>query len=92
MLAAIRDRRVQQKIRERIDHLRQDAEKLGKPLGDELTGYRCLRAVGQRYRIIYRIDGARVIVSVVAVGLRREGSRDDIYVLARRLVKLGLLG
>ncbi len=53
MLEAIQDRRVRDKIRDRIDGLAQEPEKQGKPLTGELTGYRSLRAVGQRYRVIY---------------------------------------
>jgi len=91
MLKHISDRRVQEKIRERIDGLAVDPDKQGKPLTDELAGYRSLRAVGQRYRIIYRVERGRVLVLVVAVGIRKEGSRRDIYTLARRLIRLHLL-
>ena len=91
MLGAIQDRRVQEKIRERIEHLREDPEKQGKPLGGELEGLRTVRAVGQRYRILYRIQQDLVIVVIVAVGIRQEGSKRDVYALARKLVRLGLL-
>ena len=92
MLEGISDRRIQEKIRDRIDGLAQEPEKQGKPLVDELAGFRSLRAAGQRYRILYRVDRDRVLVLVVAVGIRKQGSRVDIYALARRLVRLGLLG
>ena len=92
MLQDISDRRIRDKIRERIDELVEDAEKQGKSLGDELDGYRSVRAVGQRYRIIYRIEGDKVLVVVVAVGIRKEGDKKDIYRLAQRLIRLGLLG
>jgi mRNA interferase RelE/StbE len=91
MLENISDRRVRQKIQERIDGLAQEPEKQGKPLAEELAGYRSLRAVGQRYRIIYSIKQQRVVVIVMAVGLRRQGSRSDIYQLAKKLVRLGLV-
>lgn len=90
MLEAIRDRRVRQSLRDRIDALRDDPEKQGKPLVGELAGFRSLRAVGQRYRIIYRVESERVVVFVVAVGMRREGSKSDIYALARKLLRLRL--
>ena len=90
-LAEIRDRRILARIRDRIDGLSIDPEKQGKPLGDDLRGYRSLRAVGQRYRILYRVDRQTVTVSVAAVGLRKEGDRHDIYASARRLLRLGLL-
>lgn len=90
-LLAITDRRVQGKIRDRIDGLARDPEKQGKPLRDELKGLRSLRAVGQRYRIIYRVEQKKILVMVVALGLRREGDRADIYALAQRLLKAGLV-
>ncbi len=91
MLAGIADRRIQEKIRDRIDGLASEPEKQGKPLTGELFGYRSLRAVGQRYRIIYRVERARVLVLIIAMGLRREGDRGDIYALARKLLRLRLV-
>lgn len=91
MLEAIQDRRIREKIRDRIDGLAEEPEKQGKPLTGELTGSRSLRAVGQRYRIIYRIEEGKVLVLVMAVGIRKEGSGKDIYALARKLLRLRLL-
>ena len=91
MLAAIKDRRIQEKIREKIDGLARDPDTQGKPLLGELSGFRSVRAAAQRYRIIYRVHQDRVEVLVVAIGLRREGHREDIYRLAQRLLRLKLL-
>lgn len=91
MLGAISDQRVREKIKEAIDDLAQDPEKRGKPLIGDLTGYRCIRAVGQRYRIIYSVDRNRVLVLVIALGLRKEGSKKDIYELAKKLIKQKLV-
>ena len=91
MLEDISDRRVREKLRDAIDRLAEYPELRGKPLGDDLAGYRSVRAVGQRYRIIYRVERAIVTVVVVAAGIRKEGNRRDIYALAQRLFKLGLL-
>lgn len=91
MLENISDRRVQERIRERIDGLVQEPGKQGKPLFADLAGFRSLRAVGQRYRIIYQIQEETVIVIVLAVGLRKQGSSKDIYQLAKKLLKLGLV-
>lgn len=76
-----------EKIRQRIDGLTQEPEKKGKPLSADLAGFRSLRAVGQRYRIIYQVQEERVIVVVMAVGLRRQGSSRDIYQLAKKLLR-----
>ena len=91
MLAEISDRRIQQMIRERIDALKDEPEKQGKPLSGDFVGHRSVRAVGQRYRIVYRVESRRVVVEIVALGLRNEGDRRDIYEVARRLLKLKLV-
>ena len=91
LLQDITDRRVREKILERIDELKQDPDLQGKPLCGELKDFRSVRAVGQRYRIIYSADQGQVMVLVVAAGIRKEGDRHDIYALAQRLLKLGLL-
>ena len=90
-LEAIADRRIKEQIRQRINGLAQVPEQQGKPLKGELAGFRSLRAVGQRYRIIYRVERARILVVVVAVGLRKEGDRNDIYRLAQKLLRVGLI-
>ncbi|MSV34910.1 MAG: type II toxin-antitoxin system RelE/ParE family toxin [Bryobacterales bacterium] len=91
MVREISDRRVQEKILERMTALANDPELQGKPLDDDLAGYRSIRAVGQRYRIVYRVERSNVTVVVVAAGIRKDGSRDDIYRVAAKLIRLGLL-
>src|SRR5713226_6646911 len=90
-LAAISDTRVRENISRRINRLDHDSEKQGKPLSDELAGYRSIRAIGQRYRIIYKVEAEQVVVVVVTIGIRREGDKKDVYELAQRLARLGLL-
>jgi mRNA interferase RelE/StbE len=87
MLKGIRDKRIQELLLKRIHELAENPDKLGKPLLEELAVFRSIRAVGQRYRIIYAIDKEKVIVVVVGMGLRKEGSRDDIYRLLRKLIR-----
>jgi len=91
LLSDISDRRIREKIGTVIDRLSEDPDKQGKSLLGELSGLRSIRAVGQRYRIIYQIRGDEIVVVIVAVGIRRDGARDDIYNLAKKLFKLGLL-
>lgn len=91
MLARVEDRRLQEAIGKRIDGLAQEPEKQGKPLAGDLAGYRSIRAAGQRYRIIYRVERDQVKVLVLALGIRKEGDKGDIYALARRLLRLRLL-
>jgi mRNA interferase RelE/StbE len=90
-LAAITDRRIQEKMKASLRRLEYEPEVQGKPLSDELAGLLSVRAVGQRYRIIYKVDENRVIVFVVALGIRKEGDKKDAYALAKKLARLGLL-
>ena len=91
MLTGITDRRIREKIIAVIDRLAEEPEKQGKAMLGELTGFRSIRAVGQRYRIIYTVKNEEIIVVVVAVGIRRDGARYDIYNLTKKLLRLGLL-
>lgn len=86
MLTAIKDRREQEKLSDRIEKLKSEPEKQGKALVDALAGLRSIRAVGQRYRIIYKIEPAKVLVIVVGVGRRKDGDKRDIYTVLERLI------
>ena len=91
MLKRIADKRVRRKLVERVEALAVEPEKQGKPLTGDLTGYLSLRAVGQCYRIVYAIDRDIITVLVVAIGIRKDGDKKDIYTLARKLLRLHLL-
>lgn len=91
MLREITDARIAKKIGETIERLKYEPDKQGNPLVGDLIGYRKIRAVGQRYRVIYTIEDEIVTVFVVAIGLRKEGSKSDVYALARKLLRRGLL-
>ena len=90
-LKAVSDKRTQGAIVRRIDTLVQDPEKQGKLLRGWFSGFLSVRAAGQRYRIVFKIDSSKQTVVVYMVGIRKEGSRKDIYALAERLVQRGLL-
>ena len=87
MLAEVNDQRHRQGLINRIEKLKSEPEKQGKPLANIFKGYRSVRAVDQRYRIIYRVDRNQVVVFVVGVGLRRQGDRGDIYAMLARLLE-----
>lgn len=91
MLRSVSDRRVREILGRRIDGLARDPDRQGKPLTGELAGLRSLRAAGQRYRILYRVEAERVVVLVLAVGIRKQGDKKDVYALAKKLVRLRLL-
>lgn len=90
-LAEVTDQRVLSRLNQTISGLEIDPDKQGKPLTGDLAGLRSIRAVGQRWRILYKVKAEQVEVLVVLLGLRREGDRSDIYALAKRLLRLGLL-
>ena len=86
-LESITDRRIRQELFDRIKELAIDPDQQGKPLRNELAGLRSVKAVHRRYRIVYQVEREEVVVVVVAVGIRKEGDRADIYRQAALLVK-----
>jgi mRNA interferase RelE/StbE len=90
LIERIPDKKIQLKIIDRIDALRSDPEKQGKMLVQKLAGFRSMHAPG-RYRVVYRIDEDSRTVWVLAEGIRQEGDQKDIYKIAKKLLKLGLL-
>jgi mRNA interferase RelE/StbE len=92
MLREITNRDIQDAIRKRIRGLVTDPEKQGKPLLGPLRGFRSVRVYHERYRVLYRVDRTEVVVMVVALGIRKEGDRQDIYALAQKLLRSGFLG
>ena len=87
MLSGIKDKRHQKSLTDRINKLKTDPLLQGKALVDNLVGYRSLRAVGQRYRIIYKVELEKIVVLVVGIGLRKEGDKNDIYTLMEKFLE-----
>ena len=56
----------------------------------KLAGFRSIHVAG-RFRVIYRIDEDSSTVWVLGAGIRKEGDQKDIYRIAKKLLKLGLL-
>jgi mRNA interferase RelE/StbE len=88
---AIPDQRVRRLISRRADQLAKSPEQQGKPLIGELAGFLSVRTAGQRYRIVYQVERREVAVVIVAVGRRKSGDKGDIYELAKKLLRQGLL-
>jgi mRNA interferase RelE/StbE len=89
MLSEIVDRRIRLKLLDRIGKLAEAPKQQGKPLADILAGFRSVRAVGQRYRIIYMVHRRVVKVVVVGVGLRSQVHRKDVYSLTGKARQKG---
>jgi mRNA interferase RelE/StbE len=71
-------------ILRKLHDLETEPERRGKPLSGELAAYRSIHAAG-RFRIIYRTEGETVFI--VALGLRKDGDRDDVYAALKRSLK-----
>jgi mRNA interferase RelE/StbE len=66
------DAPTQEKIKKKIiDLLSVSPEEVGEPLRFELAGYRKLK-IFDKYRIVYRVEKEKVMVFVLAVGIRRD--------------------
>jgi mRNA interferase RelE/StbE len=76
-LGRVEARTIQRVIEDRL--AQGEPDKSGKALSGDLAGYRRLRT-GQT-RIVYRVDGKRIEVLVIAVGQRRN---DEVYENALR--------
>mgnify|MGYP006359589027 FL=1 len=72
LLGSAEARRTLAVIEERILH--GEPDKAGKPLRGILAGCRRIRT--GNIRIVYRVDGKRVEVLIIAVGARRD---DEVY-------------
>ncbi len=86
----ISDRKIQRTILDRIKKLAEEPDKQGKKLMKDLSGFRSVHAAG-RYRVIFKIDRQTVVLYVLAVGIRKEGDKKDIYQIAKKLLNAGLL-
>ena len=73
-------------IARKIEALKESPEQQGKALSGDLTGYRSLHAAG-RYRVVYEVKTNKVMVIVVAAGIRKAGSKIDVYETLKKLLK-----
>jgi mRNA interferase RelE/StbE len=85
------DINAQKQIIHKIEALKEGPLLLGKALKGSLKEYRSIRAAGQRYRIIYKVIEAEIIVIIAAVGMRKDGDKPDIYELMKKYIRTGLL-
>jgi len=68
VLTQVSDHRKRDLLRERIKQLAKCPDKQGKALVGELIGFRSAIALGQRYRIVYRVEKEKVLMLVVGLG------------------------
>ena len=86
MLSKIKDKKQQKGLSNRIEKLKHEPDKQGKALSGKLKGYRSIRALGQRYRIVYRVDREEIVVIIIGAGIRKEGAKKDIYETLNKLL------
>ncbi len=90
LLKEIRNADTRRAIRDKAKGLADNPESQGRALMGPLKGFRRIYAAG-RYRIIYRVVRQQVQVHVLLVGIRKQGDNQDVYELAQKLLKAGLL-
>ncbi len=85
------DAKMQAAIIKKIEAIALDPLLHGKQLRGPLKNLRLARTTGQRHRIIYRVIEEEVLVIVIAIGLRKEGDKKDIYELMKKYIRTGPL-
>jgi mRNA interferase RelE/StbE len=90
MFLKIKNANTRAAILNKAKSLSVDPEAQGIALVGPLRGLRRIPAAG-RYRIVYRVVREKVEVLILAVGLRKQDDKKDIYELAQKLVRMGLL-
>lgn len=83
-LDGVQDTRTYRAIESKIDELTTEPDKRGKALTGSLSDYRVVRAAGQRYRVVYQVAALEGVVTVVVIGIRKEGDKRDVYRIAGR--------
>jgi mRNA interferase RelE/StbE len=91
--------KVRKGLLDKADELKKsDPREASKPLVGPLANH--YRIVYSRYRAVYRVDEERdkagktvlrLTVIFVAAGIRKEQSREDVYRLAEKIVRLGVI-
>ena len=83
-LDGVTDNRTYAAIESKIDELTTEPDKRGKALSESLSEYRVVRAAGQRYRVVHQVAMLEGVVTVVVIGIRKEGDKRDAYRIAGR--------
>ncbi len=85
-LKALKDKKLRGEVAKVIDGLVRAPEERGQALLGPLEGVRSVHAVRDRFRILYRVNARKKLVSVLLVGERGPGQDADIYALAQKLL------
>jgi len=80
---------VKKALKEKVESLKINPA-LGKSLSGPLQGHRRVTVSG-RWRLIFQTVKATQTVYLKVLGMRKVGAKKDIYVLAQKLIRQGLL-
>lgn len=86
-LLAITDTRTRKAVSTGLLRLETEPAKRGKPLVGNLTGYYTIRLAGQRYRAVYSIAVSQGVVTVVVIGVHKEGDKRGAYRIASKRLR-----
>ncbi len=86
--AAIPDPGFREDIMKRVDGLQKSPADQGRALTGELSGFYVIRNSEAGYRIIYRVEGDRVVIYAVTIDTGRTMMEPSLHSLARRLVTM----
>jgi mRNA-degrading endonuclease RelE of RelBE toxin-antitoxin system len=86
-LEALKNKKTLREVAKVIDGLARAPDQQGKSLVAPLEGVRSVRVGRERFRILFRVDAPRRVVSVLLVGERASGRDADVYALARKLLE-----
>jgi addiction module RelE/StbE family toxin len=64
------DRVKREKVRKAVDELARDPYKKGEPLKRDLKGQWSLHLLGNKYRVVYEIRQAKLVIIIVEAGWR----------------------
>ncbi len=82
-LDGIKDNHTYSATERKIDELATEPGQRGEPLRGDLKDYRKLKAA-KRCRVIYRVTVEEGRVTVVVMGIRKEGDKRDACEIARK--------
>jgi mRNA interferase RelE/StbE len=83
-LKSITDKKTRQGIESGLLRLETQPQERGKPMTGDLKGYYSIRLARQRYRALYSVEVKQGVVKVLVIGIRKDGSKKDVYQVARK--------
>ena len=86
-LEEIGNKKILEEVSKVIDGLEVDPGNQGKELMEPFVEVRSIGASRNRYRVLYKVNVPERLVSVLLVGKRRPGGDEDVYEVAKRLLK-----